>query len=85
LDLGWVGLDPSVRYYVTKYLPLAYPEDTLLRVEPESCIVHVGECLHEVGQVVLFAFACDDNVVYISEDVAAYLVFKDLLGEARKG
>jgi hypothetical protein len=46
--------------------------------------VHVGECLCEVGQVVLFAFACDDNVVYISEDVAAYLVLEDLLGEARK-
>jgi hypothetical protein len=35
--------------------------------------------------VVLFAFACDDNVVYVSENVAADLVFKDLLGEARKG
>jgi hypothetical protein len=29
--------------------------------------------------VVLFAFACDDNVVYVSENVAADLVFKDLL------
>jgi hypothetical protein len=34
--------------------------------------------------VVLFAFACDDNVVYISEDVATYLVFKDLLVRREK-
>jgi hypothetical protein len=35
--------------------------------------------------VVLFAFACDDNVVYVSESIASDLVFEDLLGEARKG
>jgi hypothetical protein len=35
--------------------------------------------------VVLFAFACNDNVVDVSENVAADLVFEDLLCEARKG
>jgi hypothetical protein len=64
---------------------LAYSEDTLFRVKPESCVAHVGKCLCEIGQVVLFYFACDDNVVHISEDVAAFLVFEDLLGEVRKG
>ena len=30
-------------------------------------------------------FSCDDNVVYVGENVAAYMAFEDLLGEARKG
>jgi hypothetical protein len=34
--------------------------------------------------VVLFAFARNDNVVYISEDVAVYLVFKDFLVRREK-
>jgi hypothetical protein len=74
-----------VRYQVTKYFPLANSEDTLLRIEPESCFAHVGECCCKVGQVILFIFACNDNVVYIGENVAAYLTFEDLLGEAREG
>jgi hypothetical protein len=73
-----------MRYHVAKYFSLTYPEDTLFWVEPESCVVHVGECLFEVGQVILFAFACYDNVVHISQDVAAYMVFEDLLSEMRK-
>ena len=32
----------------------------------------------------LLAFTCNDDVVHISEDVAAYLVFEDLLGEVGK-
>jgi hypothetical protein len=32
--------------------------------------------------VVLLAFTRHDDVIHISEDVAAYLVFEDLLGEA---
>jgi hypothetical protein len=35
--------------------------------------MHVGECFCKVGQVILFVFACDDNVVYVSENVAADL------------
>jgi hypothetical protein len=74
-----------VRHQVTKYFPLANSEDTLLRVESESCIAHVGECFYKIGQVILFVFACNDNVVYVGENVAAYLTFEDLLCEARKG
>jgi hypothetical protein len=85
LDLSWVGLDPSVRYQVTKYFPLANSEDTLLRVEPESCVAHVCKCFCKIGQVILFVFARDDNAVYISENVAADLAFEDLLREAREG
>jgi hypothetical protein len=32
----------------------------------------------------LLAFTCNDDVVHISEDVAAYLVIEDLLGEVGK-
>jgi hypothetical protein len=74
-----------VRYYVTKYFPLANSEDTLFRVELESCIAHVGECFYEIGQVILFVFAGHDNVVHIGENVAADLAFEDPFGEARKG
>jgi hypothetical protein len=84
LDLSWVGLDPSVRHQVTKYLPLANSEDTLLRVEPKSCIAHIGKCFYEVGQMILFVFACDNDIVHIGENVVAYLTFEDPLGEARK-
>jgi hypothetical protein len=73
-----------MRHQVNKYLPLANPEDTLLRVGPKSCIAHIGECFCEVGQVILFVFACDDDVVYVGENVAAYLTFEDPLGEERK-
>jgi hypothetical protein len=85
LDLSWVGLDPSVQHQVTKYLPLANFEDSLLGVEPKSCIAHVGECYCEVSEVILFVFACDDDVVYVGENVVAYLTLEDPLGEARKG
>jgi hypothetical protein len=74
-----------VRHQVTKYLPLANSEDTLLRVELNSCIVHIGACFYDVGHVIPFVFACDDDVVYVGENVAAYLTFEDPLGEARKG
>jgi hypothetical protein len=63
---------------------LTYPEDTLLWVQSESCFAHVGECLCEVRQVVLLAFTRHDDVIHISEDIATYLVVKDLLGAARK-
>jgi hypothetical protein len=65
--------------------PLVNSEDTLLRVEPESCVAHVGECFYEICKVILFVFTCDDNVVYVGENVASNLAFEDLLGEARKG
>jgi hypothetical protein len=74
-----------VRYQVIKYFPLANSEDALLRIQLESCVVHVGECFCKIGQLSLFVFACDDNVVYVGENVAAYLTFEDLLGEAREG
>ena len=74
-----------MRYQVTKYFPLANFEDTLLRIETESCVAHVGECFCKIGQVILFVFARDDNAVYISENVAADLAFEDLLREAREG
>ena len=35
--------------------------------------------------MILFVFARDDDVVYVGENVAAYLTFEDPLGEARKG
>jgi hypothetical protein len=68
-----------VRYQITKYFPLANSEDTLLRIEPESCVAHVGECFCKVDQVILFVFACNDIVVYIGENVAAYLTFDNVL------
>jgi hypothetical protein len=74
-----------VRHQVTKYLPLANCEDTLLRVELKLCVAHISECFYEVGHMIVFVFAHDDDVVYIGENVAAYLTFEDPLGEARKG
>jgi hypothetical protein len=81
--LGWprsLGKTPGNQVF-----SLTNSKDTLLRVESESFIAHVGECFCEISQVILFVFACDDNVVYVGENVAAYLTFEDLLGEARKG
>jgi hypothetical protein len=74
-----------VRHQVAKYLPLTNFEDTLLGVEPESCVPHISECLCEVGQVILFVFARDDDVVHVGENVAAYLAFEHHFGDARKG
>jgi hypothetical protein len=74
-----------VRYQVTKYFPLANSEDTLLRVEPEPCVAHVGECFYKIGQVILFVFAGNDDVVHVGVNVAADLAFEDPLGEAREG
>jgi hypothetical protein len=74
-----------VRHQVAKYLLLANSKDTLLEVEPKSCVPHISECLCEVGQVILFVFARDDDVVHVGENVAAYLAFEHPLGEVRKG
>jgi cell wall assembly regulator SMI1 len=74
-----------VRHQVAKYLPLADSEDTLFGVEPKSCVSHISECFGEVGQVILFVFACDDNVVHVGENIAAYLTFADPLCEAGEG
>jgi hypothetical protein len=74
-----------VRYQVTKYFPLANSKDRLLRVESEPCVAHVGECFCEIGQVILFVFAGNDNVIHVGENVVAYLAFEDPLGEVGKG
>jgi hypothetical protein len=74
-----------VRYQVAKFFALVNSEDTLLRVELESCVTHVCKCFCDINQVFLFVFACDDNVVYVSENIATDLAFEDLLGEAREG
>jgi hypothetical protein len=69
----------------TQYHPLANTEDALLGVEAKTCIPHVCEHFCEVGQVVFFIFACDDNVVHVRENVAAHLALEHRLGEAREG
>jgi hypothetical protein len=84
LDFCRVGLDLSVRHQVVEYLPLAGSKDTLFGVEPKSCIPHISEGFGEVGQVILFIFARDDNVVHVDENVAAYLTFEDLFVRRKK-
>jgi hypothetical protein len=49
-----------------------------------SCFAHAGECFCEVREVIFLAFTRNDDVVHISEDIAAHLAFEDLLGEAGK-
>jgi hypothetical protein len=74
-----------VRHQVARYIPLADSEDTLFGVEPKSCIPHISECFGEVGHVILFVFAHDDDVVHVGENVAAYLTFEYPFCEAGKG
>jgi hypothetical protein len=81
--LGWLQSLGAI--LGNQVFSLANSKDTLLRVEPEPCIAHVGECFCEIGQVILFVFASDDIVVHVGENVAADLAFEDPLGEARKG
>jgi hypothetical protein len=64
---------------------LANTEDALLGVETKSCVPHISERLREVGQVIFFVFARDDDVVHVCENVAAHLDFEHPLGEAREG
>jgi hypothetical protein len=65
LNLGWVGLDPVVGHQVAKYLALSNSEDALLGVEAKSCVPHISKCLREVGQVIFFVFAGDNDVVHV--------------------
>ena len=74
-----------MRHQVAEYFPLADSKDTLFGVEPKSCIPHISECFGEVGQVILFVLARDNNVVHVGENVAAYLTFEDPFYEAGEG
>jgi hypothetical protein len=71
-----------VRHQVAEYFPLADSENAFFEVELKSRIQHISECFGEVGQVILFVLACDDNAVHISENVAPYLIFEDPFCEA---
>ena len=73
-----------MRHQVAQYLPPVDPKDALFRVEAKSCVSHVCERLCEVGQVIFFIFAGNDDVVHIRENVAAYLAFEHRLGERER-
>jgi hypothetical protein len=74
-----------VGHQVAKYLALSNSEDALLEVEAKLCVPHISKCLCEVGQVIFFIFAGDNDVVHVCENIAAHLAFEHRLGEAREG
>lgn len=59
-------------------------EDTLFWVQPKSGLSHVSEGLHQICQVVCFAFARDNDVINIYEYILVDLVFKYGLSKPRE-